>query len=285
MSDPRCNACRSADIRPVRRIRSPYVPHLYTLRECLSCGSRSFQLDENPADLYDVYTTVAEMNADANAPFAPTAYWTNEVRLIGRLLGRAPGAVLDIGCRTGELLLHWPVATRRVGVEFLPSSAAVARARGLEIHNTPVEALDPGEVGGPFDVVSCYAVLEHVTDVPAGLDRLAAMVAPGGVLAVLVPCFETMKAHLLDALRFRWHMYSPPEHLNLFSRRFLDGWFSARSFRLVARRYTSGGTFNPFMAVPLMGGAFARAMWWLDTRGPLRHIPLFDHMYSYYMKV
>jgi len=42
--------------------------------------------------------------------------------------------------------------------------------------------------------------------------------------------------------------------------------------------------FNPLRQVPGLGRGFARLMWWADAYTPLRTLPIFDHMYTYYRK-
>jgi hypothetical protein len=90
---------------------------------------------------------------------------------------------------------------------------------------------------------------------------------------------------LLETFNIQWHMHSPPAHLSLYSREFLDNFLIQSGFMLAARRFTSGGMFNPFQRVPLVRNAFARVMWVLDAFSPLNRFPFFDHMYSYYQKV
>jgi hypothetical protein len=79
-------------------------------------------------------------------------------------------------------------------------------------------------------------------------------------------------------------MYSPPEHLNFMSRDYLDSAMVRLGFRLVARHYTSGGMFNPLGEIPFLSKVFHRAWGYLERGTILNRLPLFDHMYSYYVK-
>jgi hypothetical protein len=102
-------------------------------------------------------------------------------------------------------------------------------------------------------------------------------------LAVLIPSYQTAKARLLEMVGRRWFMYSPPEHLCLYSRQFLDRFLASKGFRLERRCYTTGG-WNPCSGVRIFRGAVARMLRCLDTHWPFYALPVFDHMYSYYQK-
>ncbi|MBK3422673.1 class I SAM-dependent methyltransferase, partial [Methylobacterium ajmalii] len=97
-----------------------------------------------------------------------------------------PGArVLDFGSGSGEFLAAARERGATVtGVEPGLSYAAFAR----EEHGARVldrlDALAPDEV---FDVVTVHHVLEHLRDPVDILERLAARLAPGGVLYAAVP--------------------------------------------------------------------------------------------------
>lgn len=284
-----CRLCSYAPLQPLRRvrstIRSTYTGMPYTLYQCNGCGSQLFDAQEHPADLEQLYDALAEQK-QLTAVFRRDRYWASEVERIARIRRRTAGigvgSVLDVGCRTGDFLMHWSESSvRRVGVELSEHAAAIGRERGLEIHQTFIEDLDLDE---KFDVVSCYAILEHLERPVTFLSRLTELVADDGVVALLVPSAETLKARALYKLRYPWHMHCPPEHLTFFSREYLDGYLRSRGFKLATRTYTSGGMFNPFQRVPLAGRAFSRFMWWVDTYSPLNRAPMFDHMYSYYVK-
>jgi SAM-dependent methyltransferase len=274
--------CTSPSVTPIGRVASPATSASYTLYRCRSCGSRSFDVHEHETDLIAFYERLASNGTAGPEPtFRRAPLWDHEVAVISRLHGAVPGSVLDAGCRSGDFLLHWPAATRRVGLELSLRSAALARQRGLTVHQGRLEDIELQEA---FDVVTCYAILEHLAEPRRFLDRLEGLLRPGGVLSIMVPSFQTAKARFLETIGYPWHMNRPPEHLNLYSRDFLDGFFGRRGFVVAARRYTSGGMFNPFGRIPGLGRGFARLMWWADAYTPLSVLPVFDHMYTYYRK-
>lgn len=83
-----------------------------------------------------------------------------------------------------------------------------------------------------FDVVSAWAVLEHVPDPSDAIKGLAMLVKPGGICLVLVPEQGTRLTELA-AGRSRW--FYPPEHLHLPSPRGLERVFADHGLQVCQR--------------------------------------------------
>ena len=89
--------------------------------------------------------------------------------------------VLECGCGTGLILERLREHARRaVGIDLSPGMLALARARGLEVHEASVTAL-PFE-DASFDVTCAFKVLAHVSDVARALAEMARVTRPGGVI-------------------------------------------------------------------------------------------------------
>jgi len=58
--------------------------------------------------------------------------WTKEE--IQKILGKNPESILDIGCKTGDFLMHFDSPIRE-GVEVSKKHADIAKKRGLHIYN------------------------------------------------------------------------------------------------------------------------------------------------------
>lgn len=116
--------------------------------------------------------------------------WNHNIHYHPLLLEAVPARcarVLDAGCGQGFLL---PELARRsaqvVGIDLDAASLREAAARtaglgGVELVHGDVMARD---LGAPFDAVTCVALLHHLP-LREGLRRLADLLAPEGVLAVL----------------------------------------------------------------------------------------------------
>lgn len=114
------------------------------------------------------------------------------------LLEPCPGGrVLDLGCGPGELTreLHERLRAREtVGVDS--SAAMLEKAAPLAGDGLRFVQGDAGRFGdGPWDVVFSNAALHWVEDHAALLPRLVALLAPGGQLAVQVPCNDHHPSH------------------------------------------------------------------------------------------
>lgn len=275
-----CRLCGASSIRAVGAFVSHQTGAPYTLYACEACRSELFDPDEHPVDLEALYAS--EEPSETYRRFRRVLMWSHEVRLLKGLSVGPVRSVLDVGCRTGDFLMHWPAGVRRVGVELSAPAARVAQERGLAVVQSPIEHYSPNE---PFDVVTLYAVLEHLAWPLEMLRRLPHLVAPHGVVGILIPTHQSLKQRLLTRLGRRWHMYNPPLHLSFLSYQLLDCIMQGLGFRLAARRYTSGGMVDPFAHVPILRSLWRRGMHALDAHTALNRLPIFDHLYSYYVRM
>jgi SAM-dependent methyltransferase len=96
------------------------------------------------------------------------------------------GALLDIGCNSGDLTTRVARrlgATRIVGIELLEKYAQAARKRGIEAVVGDIErGLPFGDE--EFDVVHSNQVIEHVRRTDRFLCEIRRVLAPGGLACV-----------------------------------------------------------------------------------------------------
>jgi SAM-dependent methyltransferase len=109
--------------------------------------------------------------------------------------GRHHERVLEVGCGAGGnapwLRAHG--AKNLVGVEIHPESATQARAVFDRVESRPIEdALQ--SLTGPFDLIICADVLEHLVDPWDVLDRLGQVAAHDGELLVSMPNIRYLRA-------------------------------------------------------------------------------------------
>ena len=120
-------------------------------------------------------------------------FWFEERRNIiawalGRYFPRARD-FCEIGCGTGFVLAgvarHHP-HLRLSGLDPYPQALAYATERlpGVQLKQGSIFGQD---LAGPFDVVGCFDVLEHLPDDQRALTQLAQRVRPGGGLMLTVP--------------------------------------------------------------------------------------------------
>jgi SAM-dependent methyltransferase len=109
--------------------------------------------------------------------------------MIDAVVAALPGPdVLDVGCGTGISSRQLQAAGCRVlGVDVDPRMAAFARRHGLEVEVAAFEAWEPA--GRTFDAVVSGQTW-HWIDPVAGAAKAAAVLRPGGRLAVFWNVFE-----------------------------------------------------------------------------------------------
>lgn len=147
---------------------------------------------------------------------------------IASLRRDAPGsddratAILDVGCSSGMLLrvLKDMGYMHLMGMDLSPTAAAFVR----ETHGIPCADRLQDVPDATFDIITCFAILEHVAD-PAGFVRaLSAKLRPGGRLVALSPNYDSVYRRLAGRA---WVWLIPPIHLQ---------YFSPESFCQVCRR-------------------------------------------------
>lgn len=106
--------------------------------------------------------------------------------------------VVDLGCGSGELTqrMHGQlVAKETLGIDTSDAMLAMAAARagsGVRFEKRDIATFTAEP---PFDLVFSNAAIHWVDDHPRLLGRLAAMLAPGGQLAVQIPANDDHLSH------------------------------------------------------------------------------------------
>lgn len=170
-------------------------------------------------------------NHDKDATFA----------FIGRHMP-TPGRLLDIGCGNGRLLhvarrAGWEVE----GIELSPETAErVGRTLGVPVVAADFLEMTLGpDTRGRYDLVCLRHVLEHLPDSKLAMQRIRALLAPGGKALLEMPNIEAWDKRLKRALVERGlhrRRYAPdflPGHCNEFSRRSFAYLARATGFRVL----------------------------------------------------
>ena len=90
--------------------------------------------------------------------------------------------------------------------------ATLMEPRGFPMASwDPLFHPDDGPLRETYDFVTCSEVLEHVADPREALDRLAALLHPGGLLAIMTQ-FRGDAAHFTG-----WHYHRDPTHVCFYS--------------------------------------------------------------------
>ena len=104
--------------------------------------------------------------------------------------------VMDVGFGGGDLLASFPTNCRVTGVEISASAVASAAQsrRFAEFRSAEFRLMSENDVEslpeGPFDIIVCSHVLEHVDHDRDFITAMASRLRPGGTLLVFVPIEE-----------------------------------------------------------------------------------------------
>lgn len=101
---------------------------------------------------------------------------------------------LDVGCGYGGFLVAFSkVGMEVIGIEIDPNQIAYAEENCLD-HNLQDcvflgDILDTNFIQqlGTFDVITCFDVIEHVSDADQALKNMVSLLNPGGILVLEIP--------------------------------------------------------------------------------------------------
>ncbi|MFH0795344.1 MAG: class I SAM-dependent methyltransferase [bacterium] len=273
-----CRICGSETVSVALKVKS--YDQLWDIHECSACTGR-FILMKGDLDLERFYSEHYDMNQAwldrLKNPANGQRQWRRQWMMIlsGLDPGLAPHRALDVGCAGGHFLINAPSGWERTGIELAPPVAEIARANGIHFLKKPIEEITEIE-DNSLSVVGMFAVIEHLIDPHSVLERIKALMKPGGVLAVMTADCRSWKARWKST---RWHMYSPPQHQFFFSRKALLRMLETHGFRNYAWRYTDGGMTQ--LGVPILDKVIYKGMRVVETFPGIRTLPLFDHLFTY----
>lgn len=152
----------------------------------------------------------------------------------------APRRWLDVGCGLGYLMdVAFDHGFQVQGVEFNRSAIRYIQSK----FTFPVEygLVQDLKLDGPFEVISLFDVIEHLSDPEGTLRHLRRLVAPGGVCAILTMDCGSLVSRLIgkrleDFRRTR-------EHLFFFTRGALTRLLNATGWEVADIRFV-GHTFQ-----------------------------------------
>jgi len=198
-----------------------YGSALADIVRCPICGHMQlerFPSDEELSEAYGEAASLDYVNEEAGQRATARS-------VLARIERHVPkGALLDLGCWVGYLLAEaeqrgWQAR----GVE--PSGFASKFAReqlGLDVLTGGLLTADLDEER--FDAVVLGDVIEHLLDPDVALERISALLRPGGVVAIATPNAGAALARVMGA---RWWSVIPT-HVHL---------FTADSLRLLLTRH------------------------------------------------
>jgi SAM-dependent methyltransferase len=143
-----------------------------------------------------------------------------------------------------------------VGIELSPTAAAYGRQHlRLDVYQS--DLLDAPLAEGRFDAAVLWHVLEHTHDPRTQLDRLLALLRPGGILGLRVPNMHSFGARVAGR---SWPWIAPPGHLWYFSPHTLPRLLARCGFEVLDVRTLRGDGENPYYHMLAGIGSRANAL-------------------------
>lgn len=182
----------------------------FDLWRCLYCQAIFTADDAQQKDLQELYDHYYD---GAYFEIPAVAKQSLERQVLSFAPFRNTGKILDIGFGEGGLLqIAEQQGWQCYGTEISPRSLEYGAQQGWVV-------IDKAENGArfipqSFDVVTMIELLEHVPNPQEILQAAAHWLRPGGLLYLTTPNARSLNQRLLG---LDWSVFSPPEHLVIWS--------------------------------------------------------------------
>lgn len=199
------------------------------------------------------------------------SWWLSlEARQLLRWVDARPTLVVDYGAGNGmlagRLAARSPEGCRVLALDFFDAPPGnLGRADYMSF-----AAAESGTVQA--DLLCCFHVLEHDDDPHRMLDRIGALLRPGGTLVLEVPNIDCVWNPLFGTACANWYV---PYHRLHFSRTSLRNLIAGHDFEILAEQDICGPTISFSLAQSLgikpgnltfLAGILARPVQWLAER-------------------
>jgi 2-polyprenyl-3-methyl-5-hydroxy-6-metoxy-1,4-benzoquinol methylase len=159
--------------------------------------------------------------------------WYNDLK---PFLKSSKGKALDVGCASGlflEILKKdsWEVK----GIELDPAMIKKLKEQGIDHYSSKLESFETTE---KFDLITLFDVIEHIPYPALAFDKLQDLLAPGGIIAIITPDYNSTQRKLFGK---RWFQFKPMEHIHYFTPETLSR--KAKESGLLVKRFIKVGQY------------------------------------------
>jgi 2-polyprenyl-3-methyl-5-hydroxy-6-metoxy-1,4-benzoquinol methylase len=247
-----CRICSSNEIKFETLVSMGKIPRISTkgqlleLMICPACGHASRNDGRDLTTNLEIQQN--SFNQNVVMPHRRESCWPHRPALIAseiRRLHKQAGKALDIGCNTGIWLAALGTAWDRYGVELSPLAAETARLFSkAEIYCGSIESYQAAP--NSYDMVTAFAVIEHLSDPQMLVAWAYEHLAPGGLLVLMTGDRESLVARQMGT---DWPLYWSHDHISFFSARSLCRLLENQGFRVIRQEwrfmYTATGLGSP----------------------------------------
>ena len=229
------------------------------------------------SDVGDIYEAqVAKAIFHDRHPARKYTHWPYRVaqvaRRIKRLTGHS-GKILDIGCSNGLALAAMGEGWEKNGVELCPATAEIARQfAGAQVFCGAIENYSAPE--NYFDVVTAFAVIEHVSDPVWLIQWAVSHLKTNGLLVIMTGDRES---RIAQTMQDRWPLLLSPDHVSYFSARSLTHLLQSSGLEVVHQEWR-----YVYSAIPENG--LCRTWKKVQDLFGFNQSPVYDHYYCYAVK-
>lgn len=215
-----CDRCGALAVFPLFDNPDYLSGEVFRVVRCANCGLARTACPPEDAAMGQYYG--AAYYGEKGRRFLPLMEWAvgrfrdARARAVRRFhRGDRPGAVLDVGCGRGLMLIGLKrQGWRCAGTERSEELAALLGAEyDIPIYTDP-HLYESHLTPESFDVITLWHSLEHMRHPAKTIAEVARLLKPGGVVIVEVPNLASWQARIG---RGRWFHLDTPRHLYHFS--------------------------------------------------------------------
>lgn len=277
-----CPICSSNEVNFETLVSLGKIPQiskpgqLLELMICSSCGHAL----RNDGEILETNLEIQQNSFNQNVamPNRRDTRWPHRPALIAseiKRLTKHTGKALDIGCNTGIWLATLGAAWDKYGVELSSLAAETGRRFSkAEIYCGPIESYHAAP--NSFDMVTAFAVIEHLSDPHMLVAGAYEHLTPGGLLVLMTGDRESLVARQMGT---DWPLYWSYDHISFFSARSLCRLLENQGFQVIHQEwrfmYTATGLGSPILKFIMKLKEILR----IDIASPNN-----DHYYCYARK-
>lgn len=143
--------------------------------------------------------------------------------------------LLDVGANYGHFLKAVQSIYNARGFEISPEAVAWS-IQNFGVDNQVGSVYEmPENLSGPFDVVTCWDVIEHLDDPGKALEKIRERIKSEGLLFLSTPDAGSFIARIMGRT---WHYLDPVQHINVFSKQNLIKLLEDKNFKIIKTYYT-----------------------------------------------